>query len=29
LSVAAAELRNSSSNFADCFRVFRREASYR
>jgi hypothetical protein len=29
LSTAAAELRNSSRNFADCFRVFRREASYR
>jgi hypothetical protein len=28
-SAAAAELRNSSGNFADCFRVFRREASYR
>jgi hypothetical protein len=28
-SVAAAELRNSSGKFADCFRVFRREASYR
>jgi hypothetical protein len=27
--VAAAELRNSSGNFADCFRVFHREASYR
>jgi hypothetical protein len=28
-SVAAAELQNSSGNFANCFRVFRREASYR
>jgi hypothetical protein len=28
-SAVAAELRNSSGNFADCFRVFRREASYR
>jgi hypothetical protein len=28
-SVAAAELRNSFGNFADCFRVFRREALYR
>jgi hypothetical protein len=28
-SVAAAELRNCSGNFADCFRVFHREASYR
>jgi hypothetical protein len=28
-SVAVAELRNSSGNFADCFRVFRPEASYR
>jgi hypothetical protein len=28
-SVAAAELRNSSGNFADSFRVFRREATYR
>jgi hypothetical protein len=28
-SVAAAELRNSSGNFADSFRVFRREAFYR
>jgi hypothetical protein len=27
-SVAAAELQNSSGNFADCFTVFRREASY-
>jgi hypothetical protein len=27
--VAVAELRNSSGNFADFFRVFRREASYR
>jgi hypothetical protein len=26
---AVAELRNSSGNFADCFRVFHREASYR
>jgi hypothetical protein len=29
LSVAAVELRNSSGNFADCFRVFHREALYR
>jgi hypothetical protein len=29
LSTAAPELRNSSRNFADSFRVFRREASYR
>jgi hypothetical protein len=29
LSVAAAELRNSSGNFADSPRVFRREAFYR
>jgi hypothetical protein len=29
LSSAATELRNSSGNFADCFRVFHREASYR
>jgi hypothetical protein len=29
LSSMAAELRNSSGNFADCFRVFRREDSYR
>jgi hypothetical protein len=28
-SVVAAELRNSSGNFADCFRVFHREALYR
>jgi hypothetical protein len=28
-SVVVAELRNSSGNFADCSRVFRREASYR
>jgi hypothetical protein len=28
-SAAAAELRNSSRNFADSFRVFRPEASYR
>jgi hypothetical protein len=28
-SVVAAELRNSFWKFADCFRVFRREASYR
>jgi hypothetical protein len=28
-SVAAAELWNSFENFADCFRVFRWEASYR
>jgi hypothetical protein len=28
-SVAAAELRNSSRNFADSLRVFRREALYR
>jgi hypothetical protein len=28
-SAVAAELRNSSGNFADCIRVFRREASYR
>jgi hypothetical protein len=28
-SVVAAELRNSSGNFADSLRVFRREASYR
>jgi hypothetical protein len=28
-SAAAAELRNSSGNFADWFRVFRREALYR
>jgi hypothetical protein len=28
-SVVAAELRNCSRNFADSFRVFRREASYR
>jgi hypothetical protein len=29
LSMAAAELRNSSGNFTDCFRIFRRDASYR
>jgi hypothetical protein len=29
LSSVAAELQNYSGNFADCFRVFRREASYR
>jgi hypothetical protein len=29
LSSMMAELRNSSGNFADCFRVFRLEASYR
>jgi hypothetical protein len=29
LSVVAAELQNSSENFADSFRVFRREATYR
>jgi hypothetical protein len=29
LSSTAAVLRNSSGNFTDCFRVFRREASYR
>jgi hypothetical protein len=29
LSSTAAALRNSSRNFADCFRVFRREAFYR
>jgi hypothetical protein len=29
LSAAAAELRNSSGNFADCFRVFHRQALYR
>jgi hypothetical protein len=28
-AAAAAELRNSSGNFADCFRVFCQEASYR
>jgi hypothetical protein len=28
-SSAVAELRNYSGNFADCFRVFRREATYR
>jgi hypothetical protein len=28
-SSAAVKLRNSSRNFADCFRIFRREASYR
>jgi hypothetical protein len=28
-SVAAAELQNSFRKFADCFRVFRREALYR
>jgi hypothetical protein len=27
--VVAAELRNCSRNFTDCFRVFCREASYR
>jgi hypothetical protein len=29
LSAAVAELQNYSGNFADCFRVFRPEASYR
>jgi hypothetical protein len=29
LPAAAAELHNPSGNFADCFRVFRREALYR
>jgi hypothetical protein len=28
-SAVVAELQNSSRNFADCFRVFRREASYK